>query len=324
MSKIKVSIIIVSWNVRHYIERCLVSINKNTRSHYEIIVVDNASEDRTTEFIKANWPELTLIENNMNQGFGCANNQGINIAHGKYIVFLNPDTEILRNAIDSLVDFMEYHPTVGIAGGMLINPDGSLQFSLRNFPNPMRDFLYISGLTTLFRWIQSKCYSARDFRNHNNIVLRHNEGYLSGAFLIVRKVLLENIGMFDEDYSLYFEDTDLCYRALKKGSKIAYVPSAKVIHHAGQSSIQIGEKAYSLYCRNLFLFYKKCGSLGKVQQARMAVLIGSVARFFILLFSSIGSIKSFAQHLNTCFTIARMAYSKTDDNTKLFHMERNV
>lgn len=324
MSKIDVSIIIVSWNVRHFIEGCLLSLSSNRRFVYEIIVVDNNSQDNTGEYIKGKWPDIILIENQENFGFARANNQGIRTAQGRYIVLLNPDTRVVGNAVDKLVDFMDSHADVGLGGGKLLNPQGTLQPSLRNFPNPIRDFLYTSGLTALFRLIKDKIYSAQHLASNNHDKWRYHQGYINGAFLIIRKNILDKIGMFDERYPLYFEETDLCYRFLQRGFRTAYVPNAKVIHYGGQSTLQLGAASHSLYFRSLFMYYKKYGGLGQVRRAKLAVFIGAMVRFFILLLKFTRGSKTFIQHFNTCYEIARTACSSDADHTISYYLKRIV
>ncbi len=316
MNKIDVSIIIVSWNVRRFIEECLSSISPDKKNTYEIIVVDNASDDNTVEHIKQHWPDVMLIENQENSGVARANNQGIKIAHGRYIVLLNPDTQVMDNAIDNLVDFMDSHPDVGIAGGKLLNHDETLQPSVRNFPNPIRDFLYASGLTTILRLIERKSNYANRFATKKNNP-RLCGKYISGAFLIIRKDCLDTVGLLDERYQLYFEEPDLCHRILQNGFEIAYVPSAEVIHYGGQSSMQIGMAMHSLYFKSLFRYYDKFDSARRVRIARIAVFMGAVVRCFLLFFGSLRSVKSLAIHFHSCLTIARVACGRIDDKSDL-------
>ena len=315
MNKIDVSIIIVSWNVKCYVEECLSSINTQTTCSYETIVVDNASKDRTAENIKQNFPEVELIENQANFGFARANNQGIRISRGRYVVLVNPDTRVVENAIGSMVELMDANPDVYLAGGKLLSPDGKIQQSLRKFPSPIRDFLFISGITTLFRKLQQKFILSGCFGD-NNDRLKFHKGNVSGAFLTIRRELFDAIGLLDEGYFLYFEETDFCYRCLQKGRKIAYFPSAKVVHYGGKSSSQIGASAFPLYCTSLFRYYRKFKSLKLLILAKFAVLIGSVVRFFLLFPGSIGSHKSIIEHCKTCFKIAIMVYSSNKGTSK--------
>ena len=317
MSNIDVSIIIVSWNVLHFVKECLLSISLDDGCNYEIIVVDNASEDGTVEYLKQCWPDVVVIANDDNRGFASANNQGIKIAQGRHIVLLNPDTQVLDNAIDKLIDFMDSHLDVGIAGGKLLNPDNTVQHSISNFPNPMRDFLYASGLTTIFRLVKSRIFPTQRFAiesNNNPILCRK---YIKGAFLIIRKDCFDTIGLFDERYLLYFEETDLCLRIIQNKFKAAYVAKAEVIHYGGQSSIQIGSDAHSLYFRSLFKYYSKFYSSGRVRKAKVAVFMGGIVRCFLLIFGSLRSLKSIAVHFNSCLTILRIACGRIDGKSDL-------
>lgn len=315
-SEIAVSIIIVSWNVKRYVEECLSSINTQTKCSYETIVVDNASNDKTAEHIRQKFPKVKLIENQNNFGFARANNQGIQVSRGRYIVLLNPDTRVVENAIDRMVELMDANTDVYLAGGKLLNPDGTLQPSVRNFPNPIRDFLFISGLTTLFRKLQKKFILAGLFGANNSDGWELHKGYVSGAFLTIRRELLKEIGFLDEGYSLYFEETDFCYRCLQHSHKIAYFPSAEVIHYGGQSSSQIGAEALVKYCKSLFNYYSKFWGSRRVLVGRFAVFTGSIIRFFLLFFSSLRSPGSIIDHCETCFKIAITTFSSNKGDTK--------
>ena len=324
MNNIDVSIVIVSWNVGHFVKECLLSILTNKEAAYEIIIVDNASEDNTVEYIERYWSSVILIVNEKNLGFAHANNQGIQIARGRYIVLLNPDTKVVGSAIDTIVEFMDSQPEVGLAGGKLLNTDGTLQPSLREFPNPMRDFLYISGLTTVLRAIERRWLQPRPSKNTDTSEWRYHDGYVNGAFLIIPRNIVVEIGLLDERYPLYFEEVDLCYRVLGNGHRIAYYPSAEVIHYGGQSSSQIGAKSHRLYIMSLFLYYRKFYSVSRVRKARLAVFLGAGLRFFFFSLGSIGSAKAFSRHISTCFTLTRAACSRLASDSKALPLNHNT
>lgn len=209
-SSVKVSIIIVSYNTAHLTKACLESL-RLAKGEKEVLVVDNASTDGSAEMVKIHFPEVTLIENSINLGFGAANNVALARAQGEYIVFLNPDTVVKPDAIEKAVRFMEENPQVGIAGGRILNPDGSEQESVSlRYPGEK----YTSGET------------------------KHLAGRIAcilGAFMIGRKSILDEIRGFDEDFFLYGEDEDLCWRIRERGYEVGYIPEAEVFHWGGMS-----------------------------------------------------------------------------------------
>jgi len=307
MYSIDISIIIVTWNVKIYVIDCLRSLVDNVKCNHEIIVVDNASMDGTAENIKHEFSNVTLIANNKNIGFAQGNNQGIKIARGRFILLLNPDTKVLGNAIDRIVELLHSHKDVSIAGGTILNPDGSLQPSLGLFPSLIRDFLFSCGLTKLFRNIQQKVRLKYKYNNIKNVITL-NRRYCSGAFLIIRRELFEKIGLLDERYPLYFEETDFCYRALKSGYKIDYFPNVEIIHYGGQSTSQIGVDALNMHFKSLFMYYSKFFGSWRLICSRFAVFSGSLFRFFFYFPSSIKNYNSIIQHIDTCLNIAKTAY----------------
>jgi len=216
------SIIIVNYNTKNLLNQCLNSILSNPgTAAVEIIVVDNKSEDDSVSFIREFYPSVILIENNKNLGFGKACNQGIKISKGKYIILLNSDCEVFEHtlaATQNILEKIETSVSVGIIGGKILNPDGTLQYSYGKFPN------VISTILDMFkppkrRKVQTSGYNSP-----------HYVDWVTGAFMIIDRELFAEIGTFDENYFMYYEETDLCFRAKAQGWKVLFDPTPRVIH----------------------------------------------------------------------------------------------
>ncbi len=251
------SIIIVSYNSRQCIVPCIDSIFQNLPScDYEIIIVDNNSGDGTIEMVREIFPEVHLIKNNYNAGFAKSNNQAINLAKGKYILLLNPDTIVLESSIDNMFSFMEKNNEVGIVGPMIINADGTFQPQCkRGFPTPSSVFSYFLGLHKIFP-------KNKTFGKYLLTYLDQNElneiDSVSGACMFVRRQVFKEVGLLDEDYFMFGEDLDLCFRAKQEGWKVCYLPASKIVHfggHGGTSSRPF-KTTYDFF-KSAYIFYKK-------------------------------------------------------------------
>jgi len=231
----KLSIIIVSWNVKELLEKCLLSIERHKGDlDLEVIVVDNNSSDGTKEMLKQVQHDKrgTVILSEENLGFAKGNNKGLEYASGEYILFLNPDTEIVGNALDKMVRYMDAHTDIAGVGPKLLNTDGSLQHSVRAFPTLMSQLLVMTKVHNFFPRIPSlKHYFQLDFDYDQEQAVDQ----VMGAALMVRASVLKEVGGVDSGYKRIFEEVDLCFRIKKAGHTIMYVPLAKVKHHKGAS-----------------------------------------------------------------------------------------
>ncbi|MGQ9664027.1 MAG: glycosyltransferase [bacterium] len=238
----EISVVIVNYNVKHFLEQCLMAVERARHNlKTEIIVVDNASVDGSQSMVKKKFPQVQLIENHKNLGFGKANNQAMKIARGKYIFILNPDTLIQEDTLLVLKNFLDEHPEVSMVGCKLINPDGTFQVaSRRSIPTPWVAFTKIVGLSRIFP--KSKIFGRYNL-TYLSPELESEVDVLSGSLMMVRKDILAKVGYFDEDYFMYGEDIDLCYRIKKAGGKIYYTPKTKAIHYKGESTKK-GEFSY--------------------------------------------------------------------------------
>jgi len=250
------SIIIVNYNVKEFLQNLLHSIDKAAQNiTHEIIIVDNASDDGSIEFLQQKFPKVKLIINKENLGFGKANNIGMKIAKGRYFLLLNPDTLLSENLLQEMTTFLDKTIEAGMAGCKILNPDGTLQLACRrSFPGPWTSFCKVTGLSTLFP-------KRKIFAHYNLTYLDENQTYevdaISGSFMMMRKEVYEKTGGFDEDFFMYGEDLDLCYRIQKEGYKVFYVHSAQIIHYKGESTKRSSIDDTKLFYDAMHLFVKK-------------------------------------------------------------------
>lgn len=252
------SIITVNWNTKDFLSQCLESIKTETKKiSCEIIVVDNFSSDGSPEMMEKKFPEVTLIKNRKNEGYGRANNQGLAKARGKYILFLNSDVAVKENCLDRMFDFMEKNPEVGASSCTLTFPDGSLQHSCRRFPSFKVFFSMMIGLRYFFP-------NLKIFRKYLMLDWDHSDtrevDQIMGSFMFVRRDVLDQVGSFDERYWMYFEEVDLCLRIKRSGWKIVHYPYATAVHFLSKSSEQWGKmKRREEFERSLLKYFKKNG-----------------------------------------------------------------
>jgi GT2 family glycosyltransferase len=250
-----ISIIIVTWNSQDFIRNCLDSIFLTAGEvGYEIIVVDNGSSDQTTKIVREFYPTVNLIENKENLGYAKANNQGIKESQGRYILLLNPDTQLMGNSLGSMYEFMEGNPQLGALGPQLLNPDKSIQPSCREFPSFSILIWEFFGLSRVFpksrifgRWRMG--YFAFDQPREVDQPM--------GSCLVLRRETLEEVGVFDENFTMFFNDVDLCYRIKNAGWKIYFYPDAQVIHHRGASTRKVKRKMIWFSHLAFYKFFKK-------------------------------------------------------------------
>ncbi len=239
--KLQMSVVIVSHEHIDYIRKCIDSVLRQKGVFFEVIVVDNASRDGTAEYVRRVFPVVHLVEQKNRFGFSTNVNAGIRKAKGEYVVVLNPDTVLFPNVLSVLVHFMDTHPLAGICGPKLINADGTVQMSYRNFP---------SWKTALFRrtLLRKWFVNSSIVRNHLNSGARHDvmqeTDWMLGACLLLRHSMITQIGLFDDQYRLYVEDIDICRRAHEAGWQVWYVPQAVVTHNHNAIS---DRKLFSLH-----------------------------------------------------------------------------
>ena len=242
----KLSIVIVNYNVRTYLEQCLQSVAKALEGiEGEVFVVDNHSDDDSVETVKTQYPWVRLIENSENIGFARANNIAIRQSKGDYVLLLNPDTVVGEQTLREVLRFMEAHPKSGGAGVMMYNADGSLApESRRALPTPWVSFLKMLGLTK------------RYYMSHLSWDNPGRIDVISGAFCFLRKKALDEIGLLDEDFFMYGEDIDLSYRLLKGGWENWYLPYP-IVHYKGKSTQKSDYRYVHIFYKAMLIFFRK-------------------------------------------------------------------
>ncbi|NCO36779.1 MAG: hypothetical protein AUJ92_09300 [Armatimonadetes bacterium CG2_30_59_28] len=257
------TIIIVNWNAEQHLRRCLPSIeaamapeaaSAGSPIRVEVFLVDNASSDGSIAFVQTAHPWVKVIRNGTNAGFAKANNTGLRLSSGRYAMLLNPDTIVKQGALRKLIGFMDENPTVGAVGPKLLNPDGSLQLSCRSYPGIGAGLFRNTPLGRLFpnnRWTRQYLMADCD---HNEA---RSADWLSGACLMVRREMIDDVGLLDEDYFMYCEDVDWCYRMERRGWRKVYFPEAEVIHVIGASSDQKIPAMLAAHHISMSLFYFK-------------------------------------------------------------------
>jgi GT2 family glycosyltransferase len=247
------SIIVVNWNTHDLLAICLQSIYETIHNlAFEVIVIDNASCDRSPEMVEQRYPHVRLIRNQENVGFARANNQGILISTGRYILLLNSDTKMINESIKEMISFMDSNHHVGAVGPELLNPDGSIQYYSKRLPN------LVNQAAVMFHFPGYKRSVIREFRNPHP----HEVERVKGACLMIRRSIVNEIGLLNENSFLFSEEDDWSIKLNRKGWKIYYIPAVKVIHFGSASIKQIsGEAAFHLYKSKTQFFREHHGYL---------------------------------------------------------------
>lgn len=251
-----ITIIIVNYNVRHFLEQCLVSVQKAiTKLKAEIIVVDNASSDDSMQYLPPLFPTVNFILSKENLGFAKANNIALNQAQGEYILFLNPDTLLQPDTLEKCMEFMRQKADIGALGIKMLDGNGKyLPESKRGFPSPLTAFFKLSGLTSLF---PTSKFFAHYYMGHLNNKENHQVEVLSGAFFLVPKHVLDKTGSFDERFFMYAEDIDLSYRIQVAGYKNYYFAESSIIHFKGESTNLDSIRYTKLFYKAMDQFVRK-------------------------------------------------------------------
>ncbi|HYM20924.1 MAG TPA: glycosyltransferase [Candidatus Kapabacteria bacterium] len=277
-----ISVIIVNYNVREFLRGALESVRRSLAFGGlagEIFVVDNASRDGSAEMVRASFPDVRLIALEENLGFGKANNIAMKQAQGDYLLILNPDTIVGEDTLRAMTDFMRVHPDAGVSGCKLLNADGSFQISCRRgFPTPWASFTKLFGLSSFFP-------NSPRFAQYNLTYLSTDETYeidaLAGAFMMISRAAYEKTSGFDEDYFMYGEDIDLCYRIKQAGFKVYYVHSTSTVHFKGESTRRSVINEVQVFYEAMHIFVRK--HYGSSPLFTVLLRLGIMARSFIAL-----------------------------------------
>jgi N-acetylglucosaminyl-diphospho-decaprenol L-rhamnosyltransferase len=275
------SIVIVSWNVQELLQRCLLSLSRGGATvaptpavaqpelTYEVIVVDCASSDGSAEMVQGEFPWVRLIASDENLGYARGNNLGLAKATGHYLLILNPDTEIVDDALATMTRYLDAHPSVGALGPQLRFPDGTLQSSRRRFPSPVTAFC---ESTLLHQWFPNNRAARHYHLADRPADVTQAVDWLVGAALMVRREAWQQVGPLDEGFFMYFEELDWCRRCRAAGWEIHYLPAAQIIHYEGKSSEQVLAARTIRFQSSKIRYYRKYYGLG------WALII----RFFLL------------------------------------------
>ena len=254
-SKIDLSICIVNWNTHEFLDHALQSIQKTvTDLSCEILVVDNASEDGSQKMVAQKYPDVTLIANTENRGFAAANNQALEKASGEWVFFLNPDTELLPHCVTRLLHYLKTHPDVGMVAPKLLNTDGTVQRSVRRFPNFKTALYRYTFLKKIGLFALDEAQNKMDDFDFNT---QRSVEQPAGAALLISKKLLDQVGWMDPSFFLFYEEVDLCYRVKKRGYDIVYLPYAELIHHSGKARQKNRKNIFLPTLRSLFYYFSK-------------------------------------------------------------------
>jgi GT2 family glycosyltransferase len=256
------TIILVNWNTKDELMGCLDSIApERERTEMEVFVVDNGSQDGTPEAVKGNYSWVHFLGNEENLGFARAVNMGLGRGRGRYMALINPDTRLKEGCLERLISFMETHPEAGVAGAQLLNGDGSRQNSVANFPSLATELLN----KRLLRWFFPEKFPGKERTYREPLEVDS----VIGACMVVRREAMEQVGLLDEGYFLFLEETDWCYRMKRAGWKVYHVPGAEISHFQGGSASKDKKRAKLEYYRSRYHFFKK--NRGRIQGGLLLV-----------------------------------------------------
>lgn len=257
MQKTKLTIIIVNYNTQHLLSRCLATVADNLKQiNGKVVIVDNCSKDDSVDYIRQRFNDIQLITNDKNIGFGRANNQAIVEIEGEYVLLLNTDAFLSTNTILDTVNHMDANPNIGILGVKLTGEDGELQPSCRYFPTILNIFLIKTGLNQLLPKVQLV-----DDKNWDATKTQECD-WVPGCYYLVRKSVIDQLGLFDPRYFMYYEEVDHCLRAKNAGWKVMYYADTAVIHLGGESAksegnLTSGKQLNALQTESELLFFRK-------------------------------------------------------------------
>ncbi len=279
MSATNLSVIIVNYNAGHYLGDCLRSLfDQTSDGPLEVIIVDNASTDGSIAPVRATYPQVKIVANNSNAGFAAASNQGINQASGNFILLLNPDTQVFPGTIKKTMAFLKQTPEAGIVGCRLLDETREPYSSYRTFPTAW-DYLFDSlFLTKLFPG--SRLFGR--FYLTNKIFIKPTEvDVVQGAFFLLKRELLDDIGLLDERFFLYAEDRDYCFRAKAAGWKVFVYPDAEAMHIGGASARHHAPEMFIQQIKSTLLFHRKYDSNRSAKRIKAILLLGVVLRVIL-------------------------------------------
>jgi len=277
---VEVSIVIVNWNARDYLRDCLRSIRDNVSIAVETIVIDNASSDGSAAMVSGEFPGVALIANTANRGFAAANNQGIRAARGRYVLLLNPDTVVYKETLEKSVEFADSNPRVGVLGCRVLEAEDRVQRTCFSFPGPMNLLLVELGLQRVFP--RSRFFGRPELGWWD----RDSEldvPVVSGMYMLVRRAAIERVGVMDEDYFVYAEEADWCFRIAKAGWRCVFAPVGSILHRegGGKSTAQIKARMYVQLQKSQLIFNRKNLGDGAYWAAKCVFVASMTARWLV-------------------------------------------
>lgn len=259
------SIVLVCWNNKSYLDPCLHSLYEDgLRSSFDVVVVDNGSTDGSQAMLHEKFPDVQIIQNDRNVGLARACNQGIEATSGRHVLLLNNDTLVNGPSLDVMVEFLDAHPNAGAVGGKLLNPDGSFQAGYADFSTLKEEFLVATGLGDRL-W--------EGYPSHVDASEARVVGWISSACLLLRRAALVQVGLLHEDYFIYGDEADLQYRLQQAGWSVYYLPTATTIHYGGRSMNRWGRR--KMVYRGKMLFYQK--NYGPLRTSALRVMLGGLS-----------------------------------------------
>ncbi len=275
------TVVVVTWNSSGPLASCLRALEAEREVlPLELFVVDNASTDGSADVARQIAPWAQVIENRDNRGFAAASNQALTQGRGRYVALLNPDAEILARALTGLVRYLDRMPAAAAAGPMTLTPSGEVDFRCaRRFPTLWTEFCEVSGLTR--RFPRHRLFSGAPMGHWDHRDSRDVDA-LSGACMVIRREALDQVGLLDESFFMYSEDTELCFRLKRAGWRVVYWPEARVRHWGGYSTSQVRDAMGVEALRSTNLLFRKCYGTGSAMAHRLmvaAVTTGKLVAF---------------------------------------------
>ncbi len=270
------TIVIVSWNSKDYLQGCLASLPAACNRHrHAVVVVDNGSTDGSAELLRKEYPEVAVLRNTENRGFAAANNLALRSLETPYVVLLNPDTVVSPGAFDAMIDYLDAHPDVWVAGPRMRNGDGSDQRTGVRFPTI---WILVCETFALDRLFPRTHLFGRQRELYADPSVAREVEYQQGSCLMARSEAVRNVGLLDERFFMYFEETDWCYRMRGQGGKVMYVPVGDVVHFGGSSDAHYGEQKILYYYASHLRLYRKYRTAPQCAILRVFLVVRSLVR----------------------------------------------
>ena len=284
-TSVDISVVIVGWNAKHYLELCLESLAKAPpRRSMEVLVVDNASTDGSVEMIETKFPWVKLIKSSENLGFAKGNNVAIRQCQGRYIALVNPDVIVFPGCLDALADFLEQNPKVGNVGPRVLNPDMSMQSTCRRFPTLWNNFCSATGLATRFK-------NSRFFAGEHMFYFPHDRtlavDVIVGCFSMIRRETFDEVGLLDEGLFMYGDDVDWCRRAWNAGWQVVFYPGGQAIHDRGKTTAPYPVRFAVAQQRSVLHYWTKHHSFWGVLGIRSIMLFHHLLRYTLAVLSGL-------------------------------------